>query len=103
VVGELEETNGATVSAGTTGQNTSTVSAIKAEAAYDYTDYGETAQLIADSTFENEICYTGGIYDESTGLYYLNARYFDPENARFLTQDTYRGKGSYVAKIANVM
>ena len=36
--------------------------------------------------------YTGGIYDESTGLYYLNARYYDPENGRFLTEDTYRGE-----------
>ncbi|MCR5792703.1 MAG: hypothetical protein K6G65_06000 [Lachnospiraceae bacterium] len=32
------------------------------------TGSGETAQLVADSTFENEICYTGGIYDESTGF-----------------------------------
>ncbi len=73
MVGELEETNGATVSTGITGQNTSTETYV-AKAAYDYTDYGETAQLIADSTFENEICYTGGIYNESTGLYYLNAK-----------------------------
>ncbi|MCR5792665.1 MAG: RHS repeat-associated core domain-containing protein, partial [Lachnospiraceae bacterium] len=73
VVGELKEVN-------------------RAEVAYDYTDYGETTQLITDTTFENEICYTGGIYDESTGLYYLNARHYDPENARFMTQDTYRGE-----------
>ncbi len=39
----------------------------------------------------NEICYTGGIYDASTGLYYLNARYYDPADKRFLTEDTYRG------------
>ncbi|MBC5746062.1 RHS repeat-associated core domain-containing protein [Lachnospiraceae bacterium MD308] len=44
------------------------------------------------SAFQNEICYTGGIYDETTGLYYLNARYYDPENGRFLTEDTYRGE-----------
>ena len=41
---------------------------------------------------ENEICYTGGIYDESTGLYYLDARYYDPQDGRFTSQDTYRGK-----------
>jgi len=45
---------------------------------------------VSDS--KNEVCYTGGIYDESTGLYYLNARYYDPEKGRFLTQDTYRGE-----------
>ncbi|WP_251616567.1 RHS repeat-associated core domain-containing protein [Senimuribacter intestinalis] len=39
----------------------------------------------------NEICYTGGIYDASTGLCYLNARYYDPADKRFLTEDTYRG------------
>ena len=42
--------------------------------------------------FYNEIAYTGGIYDESTSLYYLNARYYNPEDARFITQDTYRGQ-----------
>ena len=30
-------------------------------------------------------------YDASTGLYYLNARYYDPADKRFLTEDTYRG------------
>ncbi|MCC3866629.1 RHS repeat-associated core domain-containing protein [Terrisporobacter mayombei] len=58
--------------------------------AYDYDDFGVT-RSIGDSTFFNEICYTGGIYDVSTGLYYLNARYYDPKNGRFITRDTYRG------------
>ena len=26
------------------------------------------------------MCYTGGIHDQSTGLYYLNARYYNPVN-----------------------
>ena len=60
---------------------------------YDYSNYGETTKL-GDNTFMNEICYTGGIYDESTKLYYLNARYFDPVDARFMTQDTYRGENN---------
>ena len=47
---------------------------------------------IGNSNFFNEDCYTGGIYDVSTGLYYLNARYYDPNNGRFITQDTYRGE-----------
>ena len=33
-------------------------------------------------------------YDKTTGLYYLNARYYSPENGSFLTQDTYRGSRS---------
>ena len=60
-------------------------------AAYRYTDFGETVIYAAEDV-ENEICYTGGIYDESTGLYYLNARYYDPQDGRFTSQDTYRGK-----------
>lgn len=61
---------------------------------YDYTDFGETAQRIA-TDFENEICYTGGIYDELTGLYYLNARYYNPDEGVFLSQDTYRRGNLY--------
>jgi RHS repeat-associated protein len=59
--------------------------------AYDYSDFGETT-ITGDQNVGNEVAYTGGIYDESTGLYYLNARYYDPENGRFLTEDTYRGE-----------
>ena len=58
---------------------------------YQYTDFGETTQCGAPDV-ENEICYTGGIYDESTGLYYLNARYYAPQDGRFLSQDTCRGE-----------
>ncbi len=61
------------------------------ELSYEYDDFGET-EVNGNSVFQNEICYTGGIYDEATGLYYLNARYYDPENGRFLTEDTYRGE-----------
>ena len=63
----------------------------KGELVYEYDDFGETS-IHGTSALKNEICYTGGIYDESTGLYYLNARYYDPENGRFLTEDTYRGE-----------
>ncbi|MEG0097726.1 MAG: RHS repeat-associated core domain-containing protein, partial [Cetobacterium sp.] len=58
--------------------------------AYNYDDFGVTT-TIGDKSFFNEVCYTGGIYDVSTGLYYLNARYYDPKNGRFITRDTYRG------------
>ena len=63
----------------------------KGELSYEYDDFGETS-IHGSSALKNEICYTGGIYDESTGLYYLNARYYDPENGRFLTEDIYRGE-----------
>ena len=57
---------------------------------YKYDDFGNT-KLTGGTGIDNEICYTGQIYDQSSGLYYYNARFYDPENARFLTQDTYRG------------
>ena len=62
-----------------------------ADATYQYTDFGETT-IHGDDQADNEVCYTGGIYDQTTGLYYLNARYYDPEEGRFLTEDTYCGE-----------
>lgn len=58
---------------------------------YTYTDYGETSKY-GSKDFYNEICYTSEVYDELTGLYYLNARYYNPENYSFITQDSYRGE-----------
>lgn len=60
---------------------------------YEYTDFGEPKKC-GNTDFYNEICYTGGVYDETTGLYYLNARYYDPEDGVFLSQDTYRGEAT---------
>ena len=64
-----------------------------ADATYQYTDFGETT-IQGDDQAKNEVSYTGGIYDQSTGLYYLNARYYNPEDGRFLTEDTYRGENN---------
>lgn len=61
------------------------------DASYEYTDFGEIT-VHGDNKAGNEVCYTGGIYDSTTGLYYLNARYYNPEDGRFLTEDTYRGE-----------
>ena len=59
-------------------------------AAYSYSDFGETEEITGGS-FDNEICYTGAVYDKSTGLYYMNARYYNPETGRFISQDSCRG------------
>ena len=64
-----------------------------AAATYEYDDFGNTT-VTSGGDLDNEICYTGQIYDKSSGLYYYNARFYDPENARFLTQDTYRGEAT---------
>ena len=58
---------------------------------YTYDDFGKPTTY-GSSTFYNEITYTGAIYDDSTGLYYMSARYYDPDTGRFISQDTYRGE-----------
>ena len=40
----------------------------------------------------NPYSYKSYQYDEESKLYYLNSRYYDPETARFLTEDTVRGE-----------
>ena len=57
---------------------------------YQYDDYGTTTKY-GDTDFYNDICYTSGVYDELTQLYYLNARYYNSETYTFITQDSYRG------------
>ena len=44
-------------------------------------------------TFFNEVTFTGSIADAS-GLLYMNARYYNPPTARFLSQDTCTGSAS---------
>lgn len=56
---------------------------------YRYGVFGETE--VSGTELFSEFCYTGSVYDSSTGLYYLDARYYDPTDRRFLTQDSYRG------------
>ena len=60
---------------------------------YEHDDYGRTTEYQSNEAepFYNEVCHGAGIYDKTTGLYYLNARYYDPADGTFLTQDTYRG------------
>ena len=50
--------------------------------------------MLPGDGFDNEVCYTGQIYDEKTGLYYYNARFYDASAGAFTSQDTYRGEGS---------
>ncbi len=56
----------------------------------DYLPYGldlnENAQG-GDTRFK----FTGKEQDEATGLYYFNARWYDPDLGRFVTEDSYAG------------
>ena len=58
-------------------------------AAYYYDAFGNV--LLSTGNVNNAIRYAGYQYDEETGLYYLNARMYDPVTARFLQEDTYKG------------
>jgi len=59
---------------------------------YYYDIYGEPEAWTAGGSIYNEILYTGAIYDESTGLYYLSSRYYDASSGRFISMDSYRGE-----------
>jgi RHS repeat-associated protein len=59
-------------------------------AAYYYDAFGN--HLNTTNNTNNPYRYRGYIFDESSGLYYLKARFYDPELARFMQEDTYRGE-----------
>ncbi|MEO2078270.1 MAG: DNRLRE domain-containing protein [Bacillus sp. (in: firmicutes)] len=60
---------------------------------YGYDEFGETEE-VGSSTFLNDVKFTGAIEDTSTGLYYMNARHYNPDTGRFISQDTYKGTAS---------
>ena len=43
--------------------------------------------------FYNPLRYRGYVYDEETGLYYPQSRYYDPEMGRFINADDYISTG----------
>ncbi|MGR7944854.1 RHS repeat-associated core domain-containing protein [Paenibacillus sp. M.A.Huq-81] len=54
--------------------------------------YNASGQLTTGTgKIDSPIRYAGYQYDNETGLYYLNARYYDADIARFISEDTYRG------------
>ena len=63
---------------------------------YIYDGYGNHIVLDQDDNLENDplsighinpFRYRGYYYDEETGLYYLNSRYYDPSTCRFISPD----------------
>ena len=58
-------------------------------ATYYYDAFGNVLSKTGEA--DNSILYAGYQYDEETGLYYVNARMYDPVTARFLQADTYLG------------
>jgi RHS repeat-associated protein len=56
---------------------------------YYYDAFGNITEQVG--SVDNNITYAGYQYDKETGLYYLNARMYDPKIARFMQEDTYTG------------
>jgi len=54
---------------------------------YAYTAFGEIYSQTGAT--ENKYLYTGQQFDDSSGLYSLRARFYNPAVGRFLSQDTY--------------
>ena len=49
----------------------------------------QTITDTANLAFLNPLRYRGYVYDDETGLYYLQSRYYDPVTGRFLNADIY--------------
>lgn len=59
---------------------------------YDYDEFGNLTQQ--EEQTDNSFKYAGEYQDAETGLYYLNARYYDPSMGRFINEDTYEGQSN---------
>ncbi|MED1784003.1 RHS repeat-associated core domain-containing protein [Brevibacillus fortis] len=57
---------------------------------YEYDTWGNVTSQTEGMS--NPYKYSGEIYDEKTGFYYLRARYYDPTVGRFISEDTYKGQ-----------
>jgi RHS repeat-associated protein len=53
-----------------------------------YYPFGRTVTGTLQASFQVSRKFTGQVYDQETGLYYYNARYYDPELGRFIQADT---------------
>lgn len=60
-------------------------------AEYEYDAWGNILSQSGTMASENPYRYAGYRFDETTGLYYLMARYYDANIGRFITRDTFHG------------
>ena len=71
-------------------------------ASYTYDAWGNIESVtgtLADTVGTiNPIRYRGYYYDNETGLYYLNARYYDSEIGRFINPDIYISTGQEIGR-----
>ena len=57
-------------------------------ASYTYNAWGEIISSSGSMADINPLRYRGYYYDTETGFYYLQSRYYDPANCRFISADT---------------
>ena len=62
-------------------------------ASYDYDPYGKVLSATGTLANVNPLRYRGYVYDQETGFYYLNSRYYDPAVGRFISADNYPTTG----------
>jgi RHS repeat-associated protein len=53
-----------------------------------YYPFGRTQPTSPQASFQVSRRFTGQVFDAESGLYYYNARYYDPELGRFIQPDT---------------
>jgi len=62
-------------------------------ASYDYDPYGKVISAMGILSDVNPLRYRGYVYDQETGFYYLQSRYYDPAVGRFINADSYASTG----------
>ena len=65
----------------------------------DYEAFGSVVR--SNGTIRFDASYTGKEFDTDTGLYYFNARWYDPTLGRFITEDPARDGGNWFAYVGN--
>ena len=62
-------------------------------ASYAYDAWGNILSQSGSMADKNPLRYRGYYYDSETGFYYLQSRYYDPANRRFINADSYASTG----------
>ena len=62
-------------------------------ATYEYDAWGNIVSSSGRLAEINPLRYRGYYYDNETGFYYLQSRYYDPVNRRFINADSYQSTG----------
>ena len=71
-------------------------------AAYTYDAWGNILSQSGSMADVNPLRYRGYYYDVETGFYYLQSRYYDPANHRFINADAYASTDSNDAISCNM-